>query len=784
MDVTVTGNPVFAEKDKGLHPIHLSDIVAALSSDLKLDKTLTKYLSKRTRFEGIKFLCQILPKFCGAVLKSLELGGAQALLKDKIICHVRIKRRSPFRVLIEGLYHEDGKPRVDDHAKYSLYCILQICEFFKKLELPSETKTQYQGALNFVEKNKSMGQTSPPTVHEIRAARHIIQRVFPMDYKSSEHFYHAGSISDGPGTYSQQLPVRNRDGHKQPCQTLKRGKVNNVFPEAARRYKKFILDSYPEGAVFEDIPLSCSELLLVPKTYDKVRAIVREPKHNLRMQSPFFDEQSRFLNEASNGRLNIYSQDDNRRRAYEGSIDRKTVTADIENGSNSVSFTDIYAYERTNSPIRNLLDHCRTSQVFVPLNWEQSKDSSIASAFKTILIEELGTKWFLGLDGVCEQHIRRNLQRNTREEWFINHNGHYKHIGSAKSVEKCIGNLFLHKRLISELEPVGIKIVYNNRLGYLCDLNMLAGMGSYLTFCFMMRHLMTTLILSAIQSKFGSFQIALEKVRRTQLNAVIDKVFTSTNIYGDDMEYLPEYHDAFIGFAASKGIIINQSKTFIHSHFRESCGPYFYNGADVTPVRCKLKAIDEGSAFLIENENTNLISLADLTCRLRDSGLNHLSKVFKKNLRRHVSNTKCVGVLSNGDAVGYDIGWSSKRSPYFGLTDDDRYAIYNNSEVYRPTDLGLSVLRSTEKLSSVTRSSLKENWLRCPALFQYEPFGSPSIGKGDFVLKGDVYEDVNFDSLAEWYQEAWSYVLLAYLLVVYITICSIVAGASSYLLFS
>lgn len=775
INVTETGSLVFDTSSRINVSIHLSDIVLSLSSDLKLDKTLTKYLVKRTRFEGIKFLCLILPKFAGVVLRSLELEGFKSLHKNKITDFIRTGRRSPFRVLLSGLYHEDGIPKVDESAKYSLYCILQLCEFFKKLELPTETQNCYNAANSFVEKNAELEKKQDPESGEIMLARHIIQRVFPMDYKSAEHFYHHGSISDGPGTYSRELPERNGD-KTLSCSVLKRGKRNNVFPVHAKKYKKFIKDSYPEGATFADIPRSYSELLLVPKTVDKVRAIVREPKHNLRMQAPFFDEQSRYLRSISGGRLNVYSQTLNQERARKGSLTRTEVTADVENGSNSVSLRDICSYEHFSAPFRCLVDDWRTDQVFVPINWEESRDRAPVTYLKSILIRKFGSRWIQISPCDLEHELLSYVQFDSSGALT----GPYKHFGSSKSLKRTIEKLLSHCQLVCKLVSAGgVKTVYGNRLGYVIDLHMLAGMGSYLTFCSMMRYLMVVLILSAIRDRIG-FTTALRKGNRKRLNLLIDSVFTSTSIYGDDMEYLTEFHDAFLNWAPSKGVKINTSKTFVNSHFRESCGPYYYFGTDVTPTRCKLSAEDQGSTILIKNENTNLAALSDFVRLLDEAGLRQTSRVFKKAVRRSLDNRVCRGILSTSNTgVGHHVIWQPTREPYFGMTDEDRLLIYWSEDHRKPTVLGSELELSSSNLGAVSRYFLEESWKLCPALYTYEPMALPAIKrKGNFVFKADTYGVLEETTECE----LWALICLLYASIILACGCSIVAGVCGSLL--
>jgi len=56
------------------------------------------------------------------------------------------------------------------------------------------------------------------------------------------------------------------------------------------------------------------------------------------------------------------------------------------------------------------------------------------------------------------------------------------------------------------------------------------------------------------------------------------------SVYGDDLIYPRKIHNIVHHVMDSLGIQINLDKTFVDSHFRESCGGDYYHGADVRPV--------------------------------------------------------------------------------------------------------------------------------------------------------------------------------------------------------
>lgn len=770
MNVTETGSSVLMVDNRCETNIYLTDVLNGLLHDLSIDGPLAKYLSRRTRNEGIKFLCQILPRVSAAILQAIEYGGYKYLITHPVNCYVRLhSRRSPFRVLICDLFGADGIPNINGTGAYALRCILQLCDYFKKLELPNGTTINYEAALGFVRKNKQLGSLSPMSSTEVALARHITNRVFPFSYMSQHEFYHDYNCGDGPGTYSRELPERTSEGVI-PCASLKRGLRNNVFDVKQRQYKKAIMRTYPEGVRFERIERNYSELLLVPKTASSARVIVREPKHNLRLQKAFFNHHSVYLRKVTNGRLNLYSQTYNQERAHEASLTREYATIDVRNGSNSVPYEDIRTIERFNAPVMNLLDNCRTTHVFIPIFWESDDDrdcnlvganlhpnfhnstvKGIASTYldRVFCIDEMVEAGCLKLTNMSGGHTSYLYTGDNvwtasvlkYEHGIQSHHdialceSRYRHICKARS---------LHNSLVSELDTLlGInkRVVYNNRLGYVVKLHMLAGMGSYLTFCFMMRYFLVLLVMSAVKEKFG-FQIIHRKSKRKELNTFIDHVSENCSIYGDDIRCPSWLVPSFSNYAASRGVELNMDKSFVNSHFRESCGPFYYNGTDVTPLRCSLPVQDGGNVMTIKHGECTLMALSAHARLLKENGFNHLARVYRAALYRAIGKENATGILEPGLASGKaGYIYSPNKGQYHGLSDDDRYNIYWSTDHYEITTYGAALIDQVAASTGfLDIRLLGERAKGIPALYQYRPMDLPSIPrKGTFVIKNDSY---------------------------------------------
>lgn len=72
------------------------------------------------------------------------------------------------------------------------------------------------------------------------------------------------------------------------------------------------------------------------------------------------------------------------------------------------------------------------------------------------------------------------------------------------------------------------------------------------------------------------------------------KVGGTYSVYGDDMIYPSRIHRYVLSVFTDLGIVINEEKTFVKSHFRESCGGDYYHGCDVRPALYPAERMSDG----------------------------------------------------------------------------------------------------------------------------------------------------------------------------------------------
>ena len=82
--------------------------------------------------------------------------------------------------------------------------------------------------------------------------------------------------------------------------------------------------------------------------------------------------------------------------------------------------------------------------------------------------------------------------------------------------------------------------------------------------------------------------------------SILKTVAPEVWVYGDDIIVHKKYAHDCISALESYGLIVNHDKTLIEGHFKESCGAEYYNGHDITYVKCKSYGFLEAVAFCNE----------------------------------------------------------------------------------------------------------------------------------------------------------------------------------------
>lgn len=156
-----------------------------------------------------------------------------------------------------------------------------------------------------------------------------------------------------------------------------------------------------------------------------------------------------------------------------------------------------------------------------------------------------------------------------------------------------------------------------------------AGMGSGLTF-----PLMSLLIyLVAVRTVADYYHVTFRHASK------------SVQVYGDDLIVPSLCLPVVVTRLHSIGLLVNTEKTFVNSHFRESCGGDYFNGQDVTPVRLKLancKLERRGTSISIEGDQT-FVALERHCRELVKAGLLSAADYIYSKLGKYIPLPKVCG---------------------------------------------------------------------------------------------------------------------------------------------
>lgn len=152
----------------------------------------------------------------------------------------------------------------------------------------------------------------------------------------------------------------------------------------------------------------------------------------------------------------------------------------------------------------------------------------------------------------------------------------------------------------------------------LLDLAKFASMGSAV--CFPLQAMVfATIILVGIERQHST------RLTHRQMKLVM----SSVRVYGDDIIVPTQYAVCVVKALEAFGLKVNLGKSFWTGKFRESCGGDFYNGVDVTPIRCRTKIASR------RTDVREIVSTVSLRNQLYYAGL--------WGAARHLDN--CIGRL-------------------------------------------------------------------------------------------------------------------------------------------
>lgn len=198
------------------------------------------------------------------------------------------------------------------------------------------------------------------------------------------------------------------------------------------------------------------------------------------------------------------------------------------------------------------------------------------------------------------------------------------------------------------------------------ELSKLAGMGSGFTFpC------MSAIIYCAI----------LAGLPKPWRRAASREIY----VYGDDVIVPSRHYRSAVSSLEKVGLMVNISKSFVNSNFRESCGGDFYFGQNVAPVRLKLNFLSSlrplgANIVASSSERENVLLKIERHAReLVSAGLVGTSKCFYTILERY------LGPLPFVSGASPIMGRYSCLQTHLSAYELSEYGLYPEVSVFVPT---------------------------------------------------------------------------------------------------
>ena len=127
------------------------------------------------------------------------------------------------------------------------------------------------------------------------------------------------------------------------------------------------------------------------------------------------------------------------------------------------------------------------------------------------------------------------------------------------------------------------------------------------------------------------------------------KLCKEVYVYGDDIIVPSSCVHLVYKYLPLFGMKINVEKSYVNSHFRESCGCHAYKGVDITPAYIK-KVISHTTK---RSDSSTLISLISKEFRLRSNGFEHTARHLRKQVHNLYGDLPTVNVDSS------IVGWKT-----------------------------------------------------------------------------------------------------------------------------
>lgn len=333
-----------------------SDFGTERSTDRSRDEKVFKF---RLEHEGLSFVTITLPSFSEQFFQCLENG---TIASDFFIGW---KKKLCLPAFLQGftklVFDQHTGDLLDEPSTYAIHAIRQLCNFYKKVNLPCTEIRENKTLENFVQTDRSLDDTLRYSDDEDYQNFLKVSRIIVSSFGSVE-------IDDllphhGPGSTYEAITGNK----KYSCKNVSWYTCLEPYFQESILYNSDESYNLAQENYKSYLSESTVKVITVPKTLKGPRTIAMEPLVMQMAQQSVKDYLVRKIASSplTSGHINFKDQGINQRLALESSITRALATLDMKDASDRIHKDYVYDMYSVNPVLRDLMFCTRSSKASV-----------------------------------------------------------------------------------------------------------------------------------------------------------------------------------------------------------------------------------------------------------------------------------------------------------------------------------------------------------------------------------------------------------------------------------
>ena len=290
-------------------------------------------LSRKTQAEGLTVLASILPEHGAIYDRSLQGITRCASVKGfKRSFLSELRRRT----------HDGNGYLLTNPCIQSIKDMRQLCQMFKKLEVPYSAVQTDKAVKEFVETDTNIPALplrDPDALSAMVVARACIQKALQGLNLFNIQGHH------GPGSVAEGIPQWDKCAWTSMSISLRTYYPPEKYFFLTDSMEYPLRDQWKRYQNLETTPVALALMAFVPKTFDKIRIINEESTPNMWIQQgqkeALYRNAESWRNRYLFRHVNFTNQNINRKLALDGSKSGKIITLDLSKASDTVGLDHI-----------------------------------------------------------------------------------------------------------------------------------------------------------------------------------------------------------------------------------------------------------------------------------------------------------------------------------------------------------------------------------------------------------------------------------------------------------